>query len=138
MRNFMMRGPAGTGKTEAAKAIAAGLGLPYLSYTCSANTEIYDFLGRCFRKMKRSHRCKEYPTFLDLQMDPSSAYEKLTGIYKDDVSEDEVYQKLLEVMETDARAESKGASTGQRFRYVETPLVEAMKMAMSSRSRSLP
>ena len=30
MRNFMMRGPAGTGKTESAKAVAAGLGLPYL------------------------------------------------------------------------------------------------------------
>ena len=124
----MMRGPAGTGKTEAAKAIAAGLGLPYLSYTCSANTEIYDFLGQMLPENEKDHTgVKEYPTFFDLQMDPSSAYEKLTGIYKDDVSEDEVYQKLLEVMETDARAESKGASTGQRFRYVETPLVEAMK-----------
>ena len=39
-------GPAGTGKTEAAKAIAAGLGLPYLFYTCSANTEIFDLLGQ--------------------------------------------------------------------------------------------
>lgn len=29
MRNFMLRGPAGTGKTEGAKAIAAGLHLPY-------------------------------------------------------------------------------------------------------------
>ena len=35
MRNFMMRGPAGTGKTEGAKAIAAGLGLPYMYYTCA-------------------------------------------------------------------------------------------------------
>lgn len=43
MRNFLMRGPAGTGKTEGAKAIAAGLGLPYLSLTCSANTEIYTY-----------------------------------------------------------------------------------------------
>ena len=46
MRNFMMRGPAGTGKTEGAKAIAAGLGLPYVHLTCSANTEIYDLLGQ--------------------------------------------------------------------------------------------
>ena len=30
MRNFLLRGPAGTGKTEGAKAIAAGLGLPYM------------------------------------------------------------------------------------------------------------
>ena len=30
MRNFLLRGPAGTGKTEGAKAIAAGLNLPYV------------------------------------------------------------------------------------------------------------
>ena len=39
MRNFLLRGPAGTGKTMGAKAIAAGLGLPYMKYTCSAGTE---------------------------------------------------------------------------------------------------
>lgn len=128
MRNFMMRGPAGTGKTEAAKAIAAGLGLPYLSYTCSANTEIYDFLGQMLPENEKNHtKVKEYPTFMDLQMDPSSAYEKLTGTYKDDVSEDEVYQKLLEVMDADAKADASKESTGQRFRYVETPLIEAIR-----------
>lgn len=42
MRNFLLRGPAGTGKTMGAKAIAAGLGLPYMKYTCSAGTEIFD------------------------------------------------------------------------------------------------
>ena len=42
MRNFMMRGPAGVGKTEGARTIAAALNLPYLSLTCSANTEVYD------------------------------------------------------------------------------------------------
>ena len=36
MRNFLLRGPAGTGKTEGARAIAAGLNLPYMKYTCSA------------------------------------------------------------------------------------------------------
>ena len=46
MRNFMLRGPAGTGKTMGAKAIAAGLGLPYMKYTCSAGSEIYDFVGQ--------------------------------------------------------------------------------------------
>ena len=48
MRNFLLRGPAGTGKTEGAKAIAAGLNLPYMKYTCSAGTEIYD-CARCSR-----------------------------------------------------------------------------------------
>ena len=46
MRNFMMRGPAGTGKTEGAKAIAAALHLPYRFITCSANTEVFDLIGQ--------------------------------------------------------------------------------------------
>ena len=48
MRNFLLRGPAGTGKTMGAKAIASGLHLPYMKYTCSAGTEIFDFVGMIF------------------------------------------------------------------------------------------
>ncbi len=48
MRNFLLRGPAGTGKTMGAKAIAAGMHLPYMKYTCSAGTEIFDFVGMIF------------------------------------------------------------------------------------------
>ena len=54
MRNFLLRGPAGTGKTMGAKAIAAGLGLPYMKYTCSAGTEIYDFVGMVFPNTEHS------------------------------------------------------------------------------------
>ena len=50
MRNFLMRGPAGTGKTQGAMAIAAGLHLPYMKYTCSASTEVFDFVGMVFPK----------------------------------------------------------------------------------------
>lgn len=128
MRNFMMRGPAGTGKTEGAKAIAAGLGIPYLYYTCSANTEIYDFLGQMLPDTDgKANPYKEYPTLMDIQMDPPSAYKKLTGIYDESVTDAEVYNKLLEVMEQDAKALASENSTGQRFRYVETPLINAIR-----------
>lgn len=128
MRNFMMRGPAGTGKTEGAKAIAAGLGLPYLYYTCSANTEIYDFLGQMLPETEeRGHGAKEYPTLTDIQMDPPSAYKKLTGIYDETVTDAEVYDKLLEVMAQDAKELMSENSSGQRFRYVETPLITAIR-----------
>lgn len=46
MRNFMMRGPSGTGKTEGAKAVAAGLGLPYMFLTCAADFDKFDFIGQ--------------------------------------------------------------------------------------------
>lgn len=128
MRNFMMRGPAGTGKTEGAKAIAAGLGIPYLYYTCSANTEIYDFLGQMLPETDdRTTYQKEYPTLVDIQMDPPSAYKKLTGIYDETITDAEVYDKLLEVMEQDAKALVTENTTGQRFRYVETPLINAIR-----------
>ena len=63
MRNFMLRGPAGTGKTEGAKAIAAGLHLPYRCITCSANTEIFDGKGRSEREGRIMKRVITYGTF---------------------------------------------------------------------------
>lgn len=128
MRNFMLRGPSGTGKTEGAKAIAAGLGLPYLYYTCSANTEIYDFLGQMLPETTaKTSLEKEYPTLEDIQMDPSSAYKKLTGIYDETISDEDVYNKLLETMEQDSKNLAVENSGGQRFRYVETPLINAIR-----------
>ena len=50
MRNFMLRGAAGSGKTEGAKAIAAGLGLPYMFLTCSADDEKFDCVTRSVLK----------------------------------------------------------------------------------------
>jgi len=131
MRNFMMRGPAGTGKTEGAKAIAAGLGLPYMFLTCSANTEIFDLLGQILPDVKNGSTPgrpdKSYPTFEDIQMDPPTAYHKLTGVYDENISEDEVYNKLLEVIATDAKAEPEQESSAQKFMYVDTPLIRAIR-----------
>jgi len=60
-------------------------------------------------------------------MDPPSAYKKLTGIYEESISDSEVYEKLKETMSADAKLQSEQASPGQRFRYVETPLITAIK-----------
>lgn len=133
MRNFMLRGPSGTGKTEGAKAIAAGLGLPYVFITCSANTEIMDFLGQILPDMK-IERLKQlagdisYPTFEDIRMDPPTAYYKLTGEYNEDVTEDEVYEKLIEVAASKSSLEEQPEKeTKQGFKYVDTPLVNAIR-----------
>lgn len=128
MRNFLLRGPAGTGKTEAAKAIAAGLGLPYLFYTCSANTEIFDLLGQMLPDTEGAitNAGEDFPSLMDIQMDPPSAYYKLTGQYDEAIAENEVYNKLLEVIALKAKQEN-GKPSGQRFRYVETPLIQAIR-----------
>ncbi|MCL1855097.1 MAG: AAA family ATPase [Clostridia bacterium] len=133
MRNFMLRGPAGTGKTEAAKAIAAGMNLPYTYITCSANSEIYELLGQILPDLDGKpvlNGDAELPTFDDIRMDPPTAYEKLTGEYREDATEEAVYGTLLEVMQAQAEKSNDTDAPkpqGQKFKYVDTPLVQALR-----------
>ncbi len=129
MRNFLLRGPAGTGKTEGAKAIAAGLHLPYRCITCSANTEIFDLLGQILPDVdgKLSSLQNEYPSFQDIMLDPATAYQKLTGIYDEEVTEDVVYKQLIDTIIDEMHENYKNQSSHQKFKYVDTPLVEAIR-----------
>jgi len=120
VKNIMLRGPAGTGKTETAKAIAAGLGLPFMFLTCSANTEIFDLTGQILPEMDTSVDIDELPDFYDIKMDPASVYCSLTGEYKEEATEQDVYELLMN------KARQSG-NTKQGFKYVETPLVKAVK-----------
>ena len=84
MRNFLLRGPAGTGKTESAKAIAAGLQLPIPILPVRPTREIFDFLGQILPDIEgmpsqKIHPHCQLPTLEDIQMDPASAYYSLTG-----------------------------------------------------------
>lgn len=124
MRNFLLRGPAGSGKTEAAKAMAAGLHLPYKHFTCSADTEILDLLGQMLpvTDEEASPGYTDLPTFEDISMDPGTAFYKLTGEYKE-VSEEVVYQTLLNTLE---KRIQKGR-TESGYRFVDSPIIEAME-----------
>lgn len=129
MRNFLFRGNAGTGKTMGAQAIAAGLNLPYTLMTCSANTEITDLVGQFipdtsgFASQQAAEG--ELPKISDIIMHPPSVYKQLTGIYDEAKTEDDVLQKLIEIAV--GRLQSKEEGPGQRIRYVDTPLLEAIR-----------
>ena len=129
MRNFLLRGPAGTGKTEGAKAIAAGLHLPYRCLTCSANTEVFDLLGQILPDVdgKRTALERQYPSFQDIMLDPAGAYEKLTGTYDENVSEDAVYKQLIDTIFDEMHEYYASKTSQQHFRYVDTPLVESIR-----------
>lgn len=131
MRNFLFRGVAGTGKTMGAQAIAAGLGLPYTLMTCSANTEISDLVGQFIpdsegaRKGSSISEGAELPKFSDISMDPASVFAMLTGDYDETKSEDDVMQALIEAAV--AKLAVKEEYAGQQIRYVDTPLMEAIR-----------
>lgn len=156
MRNFLLRGPAGTGKTMGAKAIAAGLGLPYMKYTCSANTEIFDFTGMIFpetdavstgsseldreREILKSMGGISYanvakllrlPDLDDMDYDPAGVYQALTGVENLAATVQDCMSVVLEKVTEKVQALSKRAenrqSSGQNYTYVETNFVKALK-----------
>lgn len=156
MRNFLLRGPAGTGKTMGAKAIAAGLGLPYMKYTCSANTEIFDFTGMIFpetdavstgsseldreREILKSiggisyanvAKLMRLPDLDDMDYDPAGVYQALTGVENLAATVQDCMSVVLEKVTEKVQALSKRAenrqSSGQNYTYVETDFVKALK-----------
>ena len=156
MRNFLLRGPAGTGKTMGAKAIAAGLGLPYMKYTCSANTEIFDFTGMIFpetdavstgsseldreREILKSMGGISYanvaklmrlPDLDDMDYDPAGVYQALTGVENLAATVQDCMGVVLEKVTEKVQALSKRAenrqSSGQNYTYVETDFVKALR-----------
>ena len=111
MRNFLLRGPAGTGKTMGAQAIAAGLGLPVCKVYLLRKYRGFDFVGQVFPDTARATTgdaeldkereqlmsmggityanvaaLMKLPGLDDMDYDPEGVYEKLTGAKKPDAT----------------------------------------------------
>ena len=156
MRNFLMRGPAGTGKTQGARAIAAGLHLPYMKYTCSASTEVFDFVGMVFPKTDTMTtgdaqldkeremimamgginyanvaKVMNLPDLEDMDFDPCGVFQSLTGITNEEVTSRDCMAVVMDMVAEKIKALSKPAegeqSTGQTYTYVETDFIKALK-----------
>lgn len=156
MRNFLMRGPAGTGKTQGAMAIAAGLHLPYMKYTCSASTEVFDFVGMVFpktdsmstgdedldkqREMLMSMGGINYanvakllklPNLEDMDFDPAGVFESLTGVSNEDATSRDCMAVVMDMVTEKIKQLSKPvegeSSSGQSYTYVETDFIKALK-----------
>ena len=155
MRNFLLRGPAGTGKTMGAKAIAAGLGLPYMKYTCSAGTEIYDFIGQIFPDSENATGNSEldhereqlkkmggincanvmklmgFPDLDDMEYDPAGVYQMVTGVENlSATSQDCMYvimERVTEKVKALTKQNESDGSKGQSFSYIETDFIKALK-----------
>lgn len=154
MRNFLLRGPAGTGKTMGAQAIAAGLNLPYVKYTCSANTEVFDFIGQVFPDTAAAStgdptldqeretlsamggmtyanvaKLMKLPDLADMDYDPEGVYLALTGQQNPGVSAQDCMQIVLEQVAAKLRAlcAVQAPEKSQSYTYIETDFIRALK-----------
>lgn len=156
MRNFLLRGPAGTGKTEGAKAIAAGLHLPYVKYTCSANTEVFDFIGQVFpdtdgpstgdadldrerQELKEMggitfenvKKLMNLPDLDDMDYDPEGTYMLLAGHSKAGATAQDCMALVMEMVTEKLRqlctVKPETANAGQTYTYMETDFIRALK-----------
>lgn len=154
MRNFLLRGPAGTGKTMASKAIASGLNLPYMKYTCSAGTEIFDFIGQILPDSNKNvsassdeletvesmggityanvAKLLNLPDLEDVDYDPEGTYESLTGVKKENATSQDCMAIILEktISKVQALSNLKGghvSDKGQTFSYTDTDFLRALK-----------
>ena len=132
MRVAYLLGPAGTGKTEAANAIAAALGLPIDHYTCNPATEIFDFIGQVFPNTGSDAKTYDevrvelgLPDTEDIVQDPEGAYRTLYG--KDPVSFPDEGALILEMMERVMKYMAQSGS-GKSFTYVESGLIKAARL----------
>jgi len=155
MRNFLLRGPAGTGKTHDARAIAAGLGLPYVKYTCSADTDVFDFIGQVYPDFSAStgdpaideelERLEQMggityanvkkllglPDAMDMDFDPESAYLSMTGITKPGATVhncmETAFHLVTEKVRTLSAGKSQVGTEGPRYSYFETDFIRGLR-----------
>ena len=115
--NILLRGEAGTGKTQTAVAIAAGINLPYMLFACHPSTEVFDIVGQFIPISKDEELTGDEFEYDDILYDPASVYKTVTGTDKEDVTAGEVLRMIA----------GRINAGGTKYRYVESPLVQALR-----------
>ena len=100
MRVFMSAGESGTGKTTNAKMVAQLLGLPYYFFTCGEGTDEVDLVSSMIPNIgnRAASPVIQFPSYKDMQMDPASALEQITGVYEDEISEESAFNRIMKEM----------------------------------------
>ncbi len=129
--NILLYGPSGTGKTEGSQAIAEMLGLPYYSYTCSADDDKFDLIGQLIPNTDKKSEAEDMqkafdrlgiPSFDDVENNFKESFEKLFGREPSKFdSEADAYKEITN------RLLSEKADNENDFKYVESELIQAIK-----------
>lgn len=133
VRNILLRGAPGVGKSEMYTGIAAGCHLPLYTFAANAMTEPFDLFGQfvpvdengeqCGGKMSLRQILKDMPSVEDFSMDPVYTYEELTGEKKSDATSLDCMAAAF----TKASQQTATPSGQQRFKFVPGQLITAMK-----------
>lgn len=126
VRNIMLRGKSGTGKTSMARIIASILGRPYMLYTCSSDTETFDLIGQPVPAgMIEKHNpvsSTPLPSYDTMVYDPVSAYFTLTGQLNEQVTTQQCIASYFEKIK-----DSLANQHNQGFVYSPSDLLTALQ-----------
>ena len=127
-----------------------------MKYTCSANTEVFDFVGMIFPDSEGGStgdaaldrekaelesmggityenvaKIMGLPGLDDMDYDPAGVYKALTGTENESASAQDcmaiVMNLVTEKVRQLSRRAEEGQSNGQTYRYVETDFIKALK-----------
>jgi len=131
-RDVLLYGDSGSGKTAGSYAIAAGLGMPYVTYNCHPQTDNFDLIGQFVPATGNGNSIsiKEWlianhlPTVEDVYSNPKDTYKELTGkkrVSSVETSEviSELFKKMLE--------KAQGTGSKKDFIFVPSEIIEALK-----------
>jgi hypothetical protein len=144
IRNLLLRGPAGCGKTEGARAIASMTGSPYGVVTGHAEMEFFDLTSMLIPRTESSLETEEelldyllfavrdknipLPDMSELSMFPNQVYKEITGVKKEDASELDCVAALSARLLSACKADvSMYAGNASKFKVVRSDLAVGME-----------
>lgn len=123
IRNIMLTGPAGTGKTTGATAIAFYTGKPYVKVTCSPDTDMFDMVGQMLPNVDKTvdPMSLGLPTIDDIENDPKGSFFRLFGHEMGPLdSESDCYREVFNKILTSFKQ-------SRDYTYVESNLIKAIE-----------
>lgn len=133
VRNVLLRGEPGTGKSETYVGIAYACHLPLYTFAANAMTEPFDLFGQFVPvdengeqtgpKVPLDQILNGMPSANDISMDPVFCYQTITGLYKADATATDCMSAMFNLAQ-----KSIDINGGQqRFKFVPGQLVYALR-----------
>lgn len=130
-RDYMLKGPTGTGKTTMCKVLGLLLNLPVVTFSCDPDTDQLALGCSVIPNAKSDDEeitkidlqsfMDTMPCFDDLIIDPCMSFKQITGTEKADATSDDCIAAILKKWGEVSEKQANG------FRYVYSNIAKAMK-----------